>query len=121
MRDLGAVQAQDAMADVLAVCVRAEGLTERDVEKARANERCVIRDALGEHGPFTRQQLAERWSRHKLPAEGQTVPHLHSWASMSRIICFGPTVKDKATHVLLEDWLPDDENGVDDPRAEFAQ
>jgi hypothetical protein len=170
VRDLAAVQAQDAGAEVLAVRVRTQGLTEDEVEKARVEERSVVRtwtlhlvsskdihwmlgllgplmirkmqrrhlelgltedvfvkavrvmqEALGDYGPLTRQQLAQPWSKHGLPAEGQAVPHLLSWASMAGIICFGPTVKGKATHVLLDDWLPDVETKVTDPRAELAR
>jgi hypothetical protein len=37
------------------------------------------------------------------------------------IICFGPTVKGKATHVLLDDWLPNEREDVSDPVAELAR
>ena len=166
VRNVAAVQAQDAVAEVLAVRLRTEGMTEGDVEWARVEERSVARtwalrgtlhllpaddvrwilrlvgptivrkfqrrhrelglspdvysravdemiQALEEHGALTRRQIAERWAAHGLPAEGQGVPYLLSRASLEGIICFGPTVNGKATHVLLDSWLGEGSDVVD--------
>lgn len=167
------MQAQDTVAESLAVRVRAEGVTAGDVEKTRVHERSVtrtwamrgtlhllpsedvrwilrlvgptmvrkfrrrhqelgltpqiydravevMREALGEHGALTRRQIAERWAEHGLPSEGQGVPHLLCRASLEGLICFGPTVGGKATHVLPDSWLGDDSD-VADPGAELAR
>ena len=49
------------------------------------------------------------------------MPHLLRRASMEGIICFGPTVNGKATHVLLDSWLDDDLSQVADPGAELVR
>ncbi len=80
----------------------------------------VMRQALGEHGALTRRQIAERWAEQGLPSEGQGVPHLLCRASLEGLICFGPTVGGKATHVLLDNWLGDGAE-VADPGTELAR
>ena len=173
VRDIAAVQAQDSVAELLAVRVRAEGVTANNVEAARAEERSVVRTwamrgtlhllpsedvrwilrlvgptmvrkfqrrhqelgltpqvydramevlkrALSEHGALTRRQIAEHWAEHGLPSEGQGVPHLLCRASLEGLICFGPTVGGKATHVLPDSWL-DNGSDVADPGAELAR
>ena len=57
VRDIAAIQAQDAMAEVLAVRVRTKGMTEADVERARVEERSVART------------WAMRGTLHLLPSE----------------------------------------------------
>ena len=42
-RSIAAVQAQDSVAELLAVRVRTESATAGDVEEARVQERCVVR------------------------------------------------------------------------------
>ncbi len=81
----------------------------------------VLRRALEENGPLTRRQIAERWAAQGLPSEGQAVPYLLNWASLEGVICFGPTVDGKATHVLLDSWLDDDGLDTPDPAAELAR
>ena len=173
VRSIAAVQAQDSVAELLAVRVRTEGATAGDVEEARAEERSVVRTwamrgtlhllpsedvrwilrligptmvrkfrrryqelglipevydravevmqkALGDYGALTRRQIAERWAEHGLPSEGQGVPHLLCRASLEGLICFGPTVGGKATHILPDSWLGDDSD-VADPGAELAR
>lgn len=174
VRGIGAVQAQDTMAEALAVRVRTDGVTRADVERERVEERsvartwsmrgtlhllpaedvrwivhlvgptmirkarrrhielglsddvysraaAVMRRALDDRGPLTRQQIAQQWAAHNLPSEGQAVPHLLSRASMEGIICFGPTVHGTATHVLLDSWLDGPRTSVADPNAELAR
>ena len=174
VRSISAVQAQDAVAEVLAVRVRTDATTEDNVETARVEERSVVRTwalrgtmhllpakdvrwilglvgptmvrkaqrrhrelgltpevyaravpvlrrALEEHGALTRRQIAEQWAADGLPGEGQAVPHMLSRASMEGIICFGPTVNGKSTHVLLDSWLDGDCSEVADPGAELAR
>lgn len=57
VRDIGAVQAQDATAELLAVRVRAEGVTGEGVERARSEDRSVART------------WAMRCTLHLLPSE----------------------------------------------------
>ena len=57
VRDIAAVQAQDSVAELLAVRVRAEGVTANDVEEARAKKRSVVRT------------WAMRGTLHLLPSE----------------------------------------------------
>ena len=57
VRSIAAVQAQDAVAEVLAVRVRTEGTTESEFERARVGERSVVRT------------WALRGTMHLLPAE----------------------------------------------------
>ena len=174
VRGIAAVQAQDAVGEVLAVRVRTTGLTVEDMEQARVKERSIVRtwamrgtmhlmaakdvrwvlrlvgpfmvrkakrrqrelgltddvyrravkvlrQALEDDGALTRRQIAERWAAQDLPSEGQAVPHLLNWASLERVICFGPTVSGKATHVLLDSWLDDDGLDRPDPAAELAR
>ena len=80
----------------------------------------VMREALGEHGALTRRQIAEQWAEHRLPSEGQAVPHLLCRASLEGLICFGSTVGGRTTHVLLDNWLGDGAE-VADPGAELAR
>lgn len=81
----------------------------------------VMREALGEHGALTRPQIAERWAEHGLPGEGQEVPHLLTRASLEGIICFGPTIGGKATHILLDSWLDGAGSDPADAGAELAR
>ncbi len=92
------------------------GLTDEVYRRAAR----VLRRALEENGALTRRQIAERWAARGLPSEGQAVPYLLNWASLEGVICFGPTVDGKATHVLLDTWLENDVPEPDDPVAEFA-
>ena len=174
VRDIAAVQAQDSVAELLAVRVRTKGATAGDVEEARAEERSVVRtwamrgtlhllpsedvpwilrligptmvrkfrrrhqelgltpqvyeravevmrEALGEHGALTRRQIAEQWAEHRLPSEGQGVPHLLCRASLEGITCFGPTVGGQTTHVLLDSWLDDGCSEPANPGPELAR
>ncbi|MXY44604.1 MAG: winged helix DNA-binding domain-containing protein, partial [Dehalococcoidia bacterium] len=57
VRDIAAVQAQDSVAELLAVRVRTEGATAGDVEEARVQERSVVRT------------WAMRGTLHLLPSE----------------------------------------------------
>ncbi len=171
--NIAAVQAQDTTAELLAVRVRTDAVTANDVERARVDERSVVRTwamrgtlhllpaedvrwivglvgprmlrrgkrheelglttdvyaeavsvlrrELGHHGPLTRRQIAQRWAEAGLPSEGQAVPHLLTWASLERVICFGPTESGASTHVLLDDWLGTNERTPADPGAELAR
>ena len=174
VRRVGAVQAQDTMAEALAVRVRTSGVTRAGVKSERVDKRSVVRTwamrgtlhllpaedvhwilrlvgptmvrkarrrhielgltdevysravavlrrALGDGVPLTRRQIAELWVGHGLPSEGQAVPHLLSRASMEGVICFGPTVRGTAAHVLLDSWLGGTQSGVADPNAELAR
>ncbi len=174
VKDVAAIQAQDSVAEILALRVRTKGITKGDIETARVKDRSVVRtwamrgtlhllpsedarwmlrrvgpamvrkfrrrreelgltpdvynqavevlsDALGERGALSRKEIVQRWARHGLPAEGQAVPYLLNRASLEGVICFGPTLRGVATHVLLDSWLDGDFSEVADPEAELAR
>ena len=82
----------------------------------------AMRRALSGGAALSRAELVERVRAAGLPHEGQVVPHLLRSASLTGLVCFGPTVEGADTHVLVEEWLA----GVEDaqpanPSAELAR
>ena len=82
----------------------------------------AMRRALSGGAALSRAELVERVREAGLPHEGQVVPHLLRSASLTGMVCFGPTVEGTDTHVLIADWLA----GVEDarpanPSAELAR
>jgi hypothetical protein len=65
----------------------------------------LIRDALAEHGPLTRAELAEPLARAGITTAGQAAAHLPALAALQGHVCFGPTRGGKPTYVLRDDWL----------------
>ena len=80
-----------------------------------------LRPELSRRGPMTRAEIGEALRSAGLPWEGQAIPHLLRSASMHGVMCFGPDRNGEATHVLIDDWLPDDGNRPPDPGAELAR
>ena len=80
-----------------------------------------LRPELARRGPMTRAEIGEALRAAGLPWEGQATPHLLRSASMHGVMCFGPDGDGDATHVLIDDWLPDDGNRPLDPGAELAR
>jgi hypothetical protein len=158
VRTVCAIQAQDAYAAPLSVWARSAGLTSADVERARSQERSLVRtwclrgtlhllaaadlgwllpllgpifvasnrprrlalglddetcarglkllrDALTGVGPLPRQAIVARLAEKGLPLQGQAVPHLLARAALEGLVCLGPELKNKATYVLLDEWL----------------
>ena len=82
----------------------------------------AMRRALSGGTALSRAELVERVRAAGLPHEGQVVPHLLRSASLTGLVCFGPTIEGADTHVLVEEWLA----GVEDaqpanPSAELAR
>ena len=80
-----------------------------------------LRPELSRRGPMTRAEIGEALRSAGLPWEGQATPHLLRSASMLGVMCFGPDRNGEATHILIDDWLPDDGNRPLDPGAELAR
>jgi hypothetical protein len=66
--------------------LRQEGVSANDAELAVS----VIQAALGEEGPLTRPELAERLAAHKIPTAGQATPHLLMLAALRGVSVLGP-------------------------------
>ena len=97
VRDIAAVQAQDSVAELLAVRVRAEGVTASDVEEARVQERSVTRT------------WAMRGTLHLLPSEdvrwilriiGPTM--VRKFRRRQQELGLTPEVYDRAVEVMRE-------------------
>ncbi|MEQ4724452.1 winged helix DNA-binding domain-containing protein [Nonomuraea sp. B19D2] len=71
-------------------------------------QRCdrLIRRALATHGPLTRPELTEHLATAGVQPDGQVPFHLIRHAALTGVLCHGPRRGDKATYVLLDDWLP---------------
>ena len=65
-----------------------------------------LRRELAVQGPMTRAEIGEAFRSVGLPWAGQATPHLLRTASLLGVICFGPERDGEATHVLIDDWLP---------------
>jgi len=152
------VQAQDADAAALSVRARRAGLVAADVERARVQERSIVRtwcmrgtlhlvaaedlgwllgllgpvfvkssqrrgaelgldedtgarairalrDVLGEHGPLTRDEIAERLTSRGISLIGQAKPHILRLAALQGTVCLGPNRGREPTYVLVADWV----------------
>lgn len=65
----------------------------------------LMRDAITQRGPQTRDQIARLFEAHGLPAEGQAPLHLIYRAALEGMICQGPDTGKKPAFALREDWL----------------
>lgn len=79
-----------------------------------------LREDLVRRGALKRTEVTDVLAAAGLPAESQAPRHLLRTASMLGVICFGADQDDDETHVLIDDWLPDDEPPAD-PSAELAR
>jgi hypothetical protein len=81
--------------------LRQEGVSEEDAERAVS----VIEAALGEEGPLSRPELAERLAAHGIPTAGQATPHLLMLAALRGISVLGPVKNGVHAFVLTEEWV----------------
>jgi hypothetical protein len=65
----------------------------------------AVERSLGEEGPLTRDQLAERLARAGLPSEGQAFAHLLGLTCLRGLAVRGPMVDGKHAYALVRDWL----------------
>ncbi len=78
-----------------------EGVSPAAIERGVA----AIEDALGEEGPLTRKQLAQRIAAANVPTAGQALVHLLMQACLRGIAVRGPMVGGEHAYVLVHDWL----------------
>lgn len=78
-----------------------EGVSEDEAQRAVAK---IVR-ALGDDGPLTRRELAERLATVGIRAEGQALPHLLGRASHAGLVVLGPLRDGAQAFALTEDWL----------------
>jgi len=81
--------------------LREEGVSEEDAELAVS----VIEAALGEEGPLSRSELAERLAAHGIPTAGQATPHLLMLAALQGVSVLGPVKDGVHAFVLAEEWV----------------
>lgn len=112
------------MLDLLGEAMDAKALKRRrDLGISAEDHESVLeflRPELARRGPMTRSEIGEALRSADLPWEGQATPHLLRTASLLGIACFGPDCEGEVTHVLIDDWLPDDVSPPD-PAAELAR
>jgi hypothetical protein len=85
----------------------------RRLEVGLDDDRCrralrLLPDVLGGAGPLSREELVRRLAakRLRIDAAGQAPAHLLFLAAQQGLICRGPDLAgDKASYVLLEEWL----------------
>ncbi len=65
----------------------------------------AIVEALGNEGPLTRADLADRLDRRGVPTAGQAIVHQIGLASMRGLVVRGPMRGRKQCFVLVRDWL----------------
>ncbi|HSN73885.1 MAG TPA: winged helix DNA-binding domain-containing protein, partial [Anaerolineae bacterium] len=77
------------------------GLDEASGERAVA----ALCDALGEHGPLTRDEIVEKLAGRGVALAGQARPHLLGLAALQGLVCHGPLRGRQPTYVLTADWI----------------
>lgn len=60
---------------------------------------------LAEHGPLTRDELAERLGSRRIPVAGQAMVHILFYATLEGLIVRGPIKGRRQAFVLAQDWL----------------
>jgi hypothetical protein len=78
-----------------------EGVPPQDADRAVA----LIERWLGQDGPLTRAQLAERLSAAGFRTQGQALVYLFFLASLRGILVRGPMLGKQHAYVLAHDWL----------------
>ncbi len=78
-----------------------EGVSPAAAERGVA----AIEGALGEEGPLTRKQLAQRIAAANVPTAGQALVHLLMQACLRGIAVRGPVLGSEHAYVLVHDWL----------------
>ncbi len=64
----------------------------------------LVREALSELGPLTREEIIQLLQKKGLPSTGQAPIHLIYQAAMDGILCNGPDRGKQATYIRWEDW-----------------
>ena len=116
------------MLDLLGEAMDAKALKRRaDLgisDDDHANVLDFLRKELAVNGPMTRAEIGEAFRSAGLPSDGQATPHLLRTASLLGVICFGPDRDGEATHILIDDWLPErappSDSGAELARRYFA-
>ncbi len=78
-----------------------EGVSPSQVDRAIS----LIGRMLGDHGPMTRREIADRLARGKIPVEGQAIAHLVWMAAATGVVVYGPDRDGDACFVSTRDWL----------------
>jgi uncharacterized protein YcaQ len=78
-----------------------EGVGADDARRAVA----IVERALGDDGPLTRDELAERIGAKGIRTEGQATPHLLMLAALHGVAVLGPRRDGRIAFVLAGDWL----------------
>ncbi len=78
-----------------------EGVSPAAAERGVA----AIERALGEEGPLTRRQLAQRIEQAGVPTAGQALVHLLMAACLRGIAVRGPMLDGEHAYALVHDWL----------------
>ena len=73
----------------------------------------VVRRALADDGPLTREALRERLQRADMPVAGQALIHVLFRAAIEGLVVRGPMVGGRHAYVLVRDWLPDPGETID--------
>jgi hypothetical protein len=77
--------------------------------------------ALLADGPRTRAEIAEGLARKGIPSRGQASIHVLWRAALDGLVCYGPSLGNKETFVLLDDWVqPDCVSDREFARADLA-
>lgn len=83
-------------------------------EEVRVTATREIISLLAQEGARSRAQIAEHLVRRGIPVEGQAIYHLLRHAGLQGAICFGPVIEGKPTFVRLADWIPSNDNSLDE-------
>jgi hypothetical protein len=86
-----------------------EGLPPAAAERAVE----IVRRALADDGPLTREALRERLQRADIPVAGQALIHVLFRAAIEGWVVRGPMIGRRHAYVLVGDWLPDAIETVD--------
>ncbi len=78
-----------------------EGVSPDDADRGVA----VMRRALADEGPLTRDQLRDRIAAAGVPTERQALVHVLMRASLLGLAVRGPMVASQHAYVLVRDWL----------------
>jgi hypothetical protein len=65
----------------------------------------IVRRALTDDGPLTREALRERLQRADIPVAGQALIHVLFRAAIEGLVVRGPMIGRRHAYVLVRDWL----------------
>jgi hypothetical protein len=66
----------------------------------------IVRRALTDDGPLTREALRDRLQRADIPVAGQALIHVLFRAAIEGLVVRGPMIGRRHAYVLVRDWLP---------------